>query len=70
MEEKNENSVNILSDAGLLKAKRIDKNNISVNMGKISNEWNHIPFSEKLDTLNVSFVERNLMQIFVQLHNY
>tara|TARA_B100000029_G_scaffold497978_1_gene566203 strand:+ start:1920 stop:2735 length:816 start_codon:yes stop_codon:yes gene_type:complete len=53
MEEKNENSVNILSDAGLLKAKRIDKNNISVNMGKISNEWNHIPLSEKLDTLNI-----------------
>ena len=51
-EESKKNQVNILSDAGLLKAKKID-NNISVNLGKLSTDWNVIPMSKKVDTLNV-----------------
>jgi len=46
-------SINILSDAGLLKATRKDELNISVNMGKLSNEWDSIPLSKEMDTLNI-----------------
>ncbi len=52
-EESKKNEVNILSDAGLLKAKKVDSNNISVNLGQLSTDWKIIPLSKKVDTLNI-----------------
>ena len=51
--ESNKISLNIMTDAGTLKATRKDEKNISVNMGKISTKWNKIPLKEKMDTFNV-----------------
>ncbi len=45
-------TLNILSDAGTLVAKK-NGQNISVNMGKITTYWKKIPLSEEMDTLNV-----------------
>ena len=52
-DQNNKDTLNILSDACLLKATRKDDINISVNMGKISNQWDKIPLSQEMDTLNV-----------------
>ena len=52
-EENDKNFVLIESEAGILKATLKDKENISVNMGKITNDWNKIPMSHNMDTLNV-----------------
>ena len=52
-DESKKDSINILSEAGVLKAKRKDEKNISVNMGKISNKWYQVPLSKEMDTLNV-----------------
>ena len=52
-EEKNINELRIKSDAGILLAKKIDKNNISVNLGKFSTCWKDIPLSKNIDTLNI-----------------
>ncbi len=52
-EENNKKSINILSDAGILNASYKDKNNISVNMGKLHTKWNKIPLSKEIDTMNV-----------------
>ena len=52
-EEKNKKEINILSKAGILKAIKKDKNNISVNLGKLSTEWKKIPIKKNIDTLNV-----------------
>ena len=51
--EKKSKKLKIKSDAGILQAKIIDKNNISVNLGKLSVNWKKIPLSKKIDTLNV-----------------
>ena len=51
--ETKKKSLNILSDAGILKATRRDKKNITVNMGKFSNEWDKIPLQKKMDTFNI-----------------
>ena len=51
-ENKNIDSLNILSDAGILIAK-LNEKKISVNMGKISTDWKTIPLSEEIDTLNI-----------------
>lgn len=51
--EFNKNEIKILSDAGILNAKKIDSDNISVNLGKITNEWEKIPLTKNIDTLNV-----------------
>ena len=45
--------IQILSDAGILHAKKIDEDNISVNLGKLSTAWDKIPLSEEIDSLNV-----------------
>ena len=47
------NEIQILSDSGILNAQKIDSNNISVNLGKLSTEWNEIPLSKKIDSLNI-----------------
>ena len=57
--ENNNKPLNILSDAGILKATRKDDENISINMGKISNEWNKVPLRNKMDTLNVPIDVKN-----------
>ena len=51
--ESNKKNINILSDAGLLHATKKDEKNISVNLGKLSYEWDRIPLSKNLDTLNI-----------------
>ena len=50
--EFHKNEIKILSDAGILYAKKIDSNNVSVNLGKITNEWEKIPLTKNVDTLN------------------
>ena len=52
-EENNTNIVHILSDAGVLIAKKLKNNNISVNLGKLSTDWKSIPLSKEIDPLNV-----------------
>jgi diaminopimelate epimerase len=47
------NEIQILSDVGILNAKKIDLNNISVNLGKISTHWKKIPLSKEVDSLNI-----------------
>ena len=51
-ENQNIKKLKILSDAGILIAKK-DGGNISINMGKISTDWKTIPLSMEIDTLNV-----------------
>ena len=52
-DETKKKEINILSDYGILKATNKDDGNISVNLGKLSTEWEKIPMSEKIDTLNI-----------------
>ena len=52
-DENNEKeTLKILSDAGTLIAKKAG-DEISVNMGKMTTEWNKIPLSEEMDTLSI-----------------
>lgn len=51
--ESNLNEINILSDAGILNAKIIDSHNISVNLGKLSTNWEKIPLAKEMDSLNI-----------------
>ena len=52
-DEKNSTDLKIKSDAGILIAKKIDSQNISVNLGKLSNNWQDIPLAKEINTLNV-----------------
>ena len=47
------NQIQILSDAGILNAKKIDSDNISVNLGKLSTNWKKIPLAKEIDCLNI-----------------
>lgn len=47
------NQIQILSDAGILNAKKIDSDNISVNLGKLSTNWEKIPLAKEIDSLNI-----------------
>ena len=52
-DENNEKeTLKILSDAGTLIAKKTE-NEISVNMGKMTTDWDKIPLSEEMDPLNI-----------------
>ena len=51
-ENNDKSSLKILSDAGTLIAKKVD-NQISVNMGIITTDWDKIPLSKEVNTLNV-----------------
>ena len=51
--EFNKSEINIRSDAGILNAKKINNENISVNLGKVSTDWKTIPLSHNIDTLNI-----------------
>jgi len=57
--ENNKDSLKILSDAGILKATCKDGINISINMGKVTNEWDKIPLQNKMDTLNIPIDIKN-----------
>lgn len=52
-DESNKNEIQILSDYGILHAKKIDTKNISVNLGKLSINWKEIPLSKEIDTLDI-----------------
>jgi len=52
-EESTKESINILSDAGMLNATFKNEKNISVNMGKLNTKWNKIPLINEMDTMNV-----------------
>ncbi len=54
-ENKDKEILRIHSDAGVLEAKKEDKN-ISVNMGYITMDWNKIPLSENMDTMNIPII--------------
>ena len=60
-DEKNDlKYLKLKSDAGILSAYKIDQNTISVNLGKISNNWKDIPLLKKIDTLNIPISLENL----------
>ena len=52
-EESHKNYIKIQSEAGILNAKKRDKDNISVNLGKLSTSWKKIPLTKNIDTLNI-----------------
>ena len=52
-EDKNKDSLKIHSDAGILRAKKENENNISVNMGILKNEWSDIPLIKEMNTMNI-----------------
>ena len=51
--EKKTNTLRLKSLAGILNAKKINNDIISVNLGKISHYWKDIPLSIEVDTLNI-----------------
>ena len=51
-ENKDKDLLRIHSDAGILEAKK-EGDNISVNMGRVNMEWNKIPLSANMDTMNI-----------------
>ncbi len=60
--ETNKTSINIKSDAGILHATK-KKDNISINLGKLSTNWEKIPLSQKVDTLNIPINIENFNNI-------
>ena len=52
------NKIKIKSLAGTLTAKKINKNMIRVNLGKISHQWKDIPLSKKVDTLKMPLITK------------
>jgi len=52
-DESDKNEINILSDSGILHAKKINNKDISVNLGKLSTKWDEIPLSKNTDSLNI-----------------
>ena len=57
--ETKKREINILSDAGILKAVDNSDGTISVNLGKLSTNWKKIPLSKDIDTLNVPIEIKN-----------
>ena len=51
-ENKNKEILKIYSDAGILEAKK-EGDYISVNMGNLTMDWNKIPLSKEMDTMNI-----------------
>lgn len=52
-EEKKTTNIKLQSQAGILYAKKINDDIISVNLGKVSNSWKDIPLAREVDTLNL-----------------
>ena len=59
-EEFNSDNLNLKSMAGILKANKISETLVSVNLGKFSHQWNEIPLSKEMDTLNIPIKIENL----------
>jgi len=55
-QEKNNSELKIKSDAGILIAKKINDQYISVNLGKLSHHWRDIPLAKNIDTLNIPII--------------
>ena len=51
-ENNEKETLKILSDAGTLIAKKVE-DQISVNMGIVTTEWDRIPLTKEMDTLNI-----------------
>lgn len=58
-EEKKTDQINLYSSSGILNAKKLSDNLISVNLGKISHNWQKIPLIKKVDTLNMPIILEN-----------
>ena len=52
-DESNKNEIKILSEAGILHAKKINNDLISVNLGELSTAWEKIPLSKEINSLNI-----------------
>ena len=52
-DESDKSELKIKSDAGILIAKKIDNKSISINLGKLSHNWQDIPLIKDIDTLNM-----------------
>ena len=52
-DESHKKEINILSEVGILNATKSHNNDICVNLGKLSTDWEKIPLSDNLDTLNI-----------------
>ena len=52
--EKNNKTVILKTLSGSLKSEVLENNIITTEMGKAKTEWNEIPLSEKLDTINLN----------------
>ena len=52
-DETKKTKVNIQSDAGILNATKKDGCYVSVNLGQLSTDWQKIPLSKNIDTLNI-----------------
>ena len=51
--ELQKSEINILSDAGILNARKKNSGDISVNLGKLSTSWKKIPLLKNVNTLNM-----------------
>ena len=58
--ENNSSNIKLKSMAGILHAQKINDKLISVNLGKISNNWAEIPLAKKVDTMNLPIKFENL----------
>ena len=52
-DEYQKNEINILSDTGIINAKREGSKNISVKLGRLSTNWEKIPLSNDMNSLNI-----------------
>ena len=52
-DENSKSELKIKSDAGILIAKKINNQSISINLGKLSHNWQDIPLIKNIDTLNM-----------------
>jgi len=57
--ENKKKEIKILSDAGILKASNNVDGTISINLGKLSTNWEKIPLSRKIDTLDIPIKIKN-----------
>ena len=60
-QEKKTKNIKLHSEAGVLYAKKINDDIISVNLGKVSYNWKDIPLSKNVDTLNMPIINKNFV---------
>jgi diaminopimelate epimerase len=54
MNETDKKQISIETKAGIITAKKANKDSVAVNMGKPELEWNKIPLAKKMDTLHLA----------------